>query len=111
MDNDTEIIDTNEMPVKKKGRKLTKFLWYLTALLALALAGSWVWIHHITNNKDAADMGLKNANGQVSTLQSKVSNLNFQLDTTTQALRKERLANENLTKENDSLRALFPIFI
>lgn len=110
MDNETEIIGDNEK-LRKKGRKLTKFLWALSALLAVALAASWVWIHHINTNKDAANMGLKNANEQVSALKSKISNLNLQLDTTSQALKKQRLANEVLTKENDSLRSLFPIYI
>ena len=111
MDNDTKIIETNEMPEKKKRSKLTKFLWALVALLALALAGSWVWIHHISNNKDAATMGLKNANGQVAELQSKITDLNIQLDTTSIALKKERTAREALMKESDSLRNLFPIYI
>lgn len=112
MDNDTQIIENNEeMPAKRKRSKLAKFLWALVALLALALAASWVWIHHISNNKDAADMGLKNANGQVAALQSEITNLNFQLDTTSQALKKERISRETLTKENDSLRTIFPFYI
>lgn len=111
MNNDAEIMETSEVPEHKKRRKLPVFLGMLAALLALALAASWVWIHHISNNNDAANMGLKNANGQVSSLQSRISNLNLQLDTTTQALKKERISNEVLAKENDSLRTLFPIYI
>ena len=111
MDNDTNIIEVNEAPEKKKRSKSTKFLGVLATLLALALAASWVWIHHINNNKDAATMGLKNANGQVAELQSKITDLNIQLDTTTLALRKERAAREALLKESDSLRSLFPIYI
>lgn len=111
MDNDTQIINNNQAPERRRQGKLSRFLWALVALLALALAASWVWIHHISNNKNAADMGLKNANGQVATLKSQVASLNFQLDTTTQALKKERLAREALAKEGDSLRTLFPIYI
>ena len=109
MDNDTDILYGNEMPEQKKRSKLTSFLCALVVLLALALAASLVWIHYISNNKNAADMGLKNANGQVAALQSQVTNLNFQLDTTSQALKKERISRETLAKENDSLRTLFPI--
>ena len=111
MNNDNETIENNEMPEKKKRSKLSTFLGTLAALLALALAASLIWIFHITNNKNAADMGLKNANGQVTTLQSQITDLNIQLDTTAQALRKERAANEAIFKENDSLRNLFPIYI
>ena len=111
MDNDTDILYGNEMPEQKKRSKLTSFLGALVVLLALALAASLIWIHYISNNKNAADMGLKNANGQVAALQSQVTNLNFQLDTTSQALKKERISMESLAKENDSLRTLFPIYI
>lgn len=111
MENDSELLETIEAPEKKKGRKSTKLLGALVMLLALALAASWVWIHHINTNKNAADMGLKNANGQISEKQNQLTNLRIQLDTTTQALKKERISNEKLTKENDSLRALFPIYI
>ena len=111
MNNNNETIENNEMPEKKKSSKLSTFLGTLAALLALALAASLIWIFHITNNKNAADMGLKNANGQVTTLQSQITDLNIQLDTTAQALRKERAANEAIFKENDSLRNLFPIYI
>lgn len=111
MDNDTEIIDTNEMPVKKKGRLLPIILGVLAALLALALAASWVWIHHITNNKNAIDMGLKNANGQISQKQSQLTDLKIQIDTISESLKKERISNEVLKMENDSLRTLFPIYI
>lgn len=111
MNNDTELIENNEGPEKKKWRKSTIFLSALAALLALALAVSLVWIHHITNTKNAADMGLKNANGQISEKQSQLTNLKFQLDTTAANLKKERIAKETLIKENDSLRTLFPIYI
>ncbi|MBR5639905.1 MAG: hypothetical protein IKW83_09095 [Muribaculaceae bacterium] len=111
MENDTEIRESYIVPEKKKRRKLPIFLGVLVALLALALAASWVRIHHITNHKNAADMGLKNATGQISEKQSQLTDLKMQLDTTTQALKKERTAKEMLIKENDSLRTLFPIYI
>lgn len=111
MDNNTELIESNEVPEKKKRSKSTKFFGVLSALLALALAASFMWIHHITNTKNAADMGLKNANGQISEKQSQLTDLKFQLDTTSESLKKERISKEVLIKENDSLRTLFPIYI
>ena len=111
MDNDTELMDSNEMPEEKKRGKSTKFLRVVSALLALALAASWVWIYHITNTKNAVDMGLKNANGQISEKQSQLTDLKFQLDTTSERLKKERISKEVLIKENDSLRTLFPIYV
>ncbi len=111
MDNDTQIIEPGEAPEKRKRSRTHIFLGALAALLALALAASLIWNHHITSNKNAADMGLKNANGQVADLQSKITDLNIRLDTTTLNLKKERTARETLLKENDSLRVLFPIYI
>lgn len=111
MNTHTELIENNDGHEKKKRSKSTVFLSVMVALLALALAASLVWNHHITNTKNAADMGLKNANGQISQKQSQLTDLKFQLDTTAENLKRERIAKQTLIRENDSLRTLFPIYI
>ena len=85
-------------------------VWALS-VLSLLLAGSLVWLYFISNDSNVAKSGLKNANGKIVALQTQIDNLKIELDTTRRNLNKEKLANDNLLHENDSLRQIFPIYI
>jgi len=126
MENDTEnteIIETNDnnntnstdntsyISEKKGISKWVITILVLIGLMLILAAGTYVWVHQINIKKNAAGIGLKNANIKIDTLDNKVTDLVIQLDTTRQRLEKEMILNEVLKKENDSLRNLFPIQI
>lgn len=95
----------------KKSKKSSKFVVWALSVLSLLLAGSLVWLYFISNDSNVAKSGLKNANGKIVELQTQIDNLKIELDTTRRNLNKEKLANDNLLHENDSLRQIFPIYI
>lgn len=109
MDYNTENIDIENGG--KKSRKSSKILIGALSVLSLLLAGSLVWLYFMSNDSNVAKSGLKNANGKISELQTKINSLNIEVDTTKRNLNKERATNEMLQHENDSLRELFPIYI
>ena len=109
MDNNIENINIENSG--KKSDKSSKILIWALSIITLLLAGSLIWLYFMNNDSNLAKSGLKNANGKISELQTKINDLSIQVDTTKRNLIKERTTNEMLQHENDSMREIFPILI
>lgn len=97
--------EANSSRKKGKGARI------LVAMLFLLLAASLAAGYFLFKDSGTAKAGLKDANGQIATLQKEVNDLKIQLDTTTQNLYRERSARAKLQYDNDTLKSLFPLHV
>lgn len=106
MEKNTELVEYTTPATKKgKGGKI------LVALLFMLLAASMAAAYFLFQDSDSAKAGLKDANGQIASLQKEVNALKIQLDTTTTNLYRERSARAKLQLDVDTLKTLFPMHV